>query len=89
MPELEKQKGKGGMVLVLPLAHSFGNIGMTVALIDGYKNILFPRPPDEITDLLKVIKKEKATYMPGVPTLYNKIAQEQVKMAMERFNNID
>ena len=76
MPELEKQKGKGGMVLVLPLAHSFGNIGMTVALIDGYKNILFPRPPDEITDLLKVIKKEKATYMPGVPTLYNKIAQD-------------
>lgn len=73
---LSKYRGKGGMVLVLPLAHSFGNIGMTVALIDGYKNILFPRPPDKLSHILKVIKKENATYMPGVPTLYNKITQD-------------
>ncbi|MHA1147118.1 MAG: AMP-binding protein [Promethearchaeota archaeon] len=76
MPKLLEYQGKGGMVLVLPLAHSFGNIGMTTALIDGYCNILFPRPPEPLSDILKVIKKLKATYMPGVPTLYNKITQD-------------
>ena len=77
LPELaEKYEGKGGMLLVVPLAHSFGNIGMTVALTAGYKNILIPRPPDKLSKILKIIKKEGATWMPGVPTLFNKINQD-------------
>ncbi len=77
MPELEKAKGTGGMVLVLPLAHSFGlSIGMNIAIHDGYKIILFPSPPAKLSKILKVIMKEKATYCPGVPTLWNKINQD-------------
>ncbi|MFX1329746.1 MAG: AMP-binding protein, partial [Promethearchaeota archaeon] len=69
-------KGKGGMLLVVPLAHSYGNIAMTVAVDQGWKLILLPRPPNKISNILKVIMKEKATYMPGVPTLFIKINQD-------------
>ena len=75
-PRMEKTKGKGGMLLVVPLAHSFGNIGMTVAVLEGWKLILLPRPPEKLSKILKIIMKEEATYMPGVPTLYIKINQD-------------
>jgi long-chain acyl-CoA synthetase len=64
------------MLLVVPLAHSFGNIGMTVSVLEGWKMILLPRPPDKISNILKIMSKEKATYMPGVPTLYVKINED-------------
>jgi long-chain acyl-CoA synthetase len=73
---MEGTRGKGGMLLVVPLAHSFGNIGMTVAVFEGWKLILIPRPPEKISNILKIIMKEGATYMPGVPTLYIKINQD-------------
>lgn len=73
---MEETKGNGGMLLVVPLAHSFGNIGMTVAILEGWKLILLPRPPEKLSKILKIIMKEGATYMPGVPTLYNKINQD-------------
>lgn len=73
---MEETKGKGGMLLVVPLAHSFGNIGMTVAMLEGWKLILLPRPPAKLSKILKIIMKEEATYMPGVPTLYIKINQD-------------
>lgn len=76
VPEMEDVKGTGGMLLVVPLAHSYGNIAMTVAVHQGWKLILLPRPPDKISNILKVIMKEKATYMPGVPTLFIKINQD-------------
>jgi len=73
LPEMNELKGKGGMLIVVPLAHSFGNIGMTVSVLEGWKMILLPRPPEKISKILNYISKEKATYMPGVPTLYIKI----------------
>ncbi|MDX1797831.1 MAG: AMP-binding protein [Candidatus Lokiarchaeia archaeon] len=76
LPEMNELKGKGGMMLVVPLAHSFGNIGMTVSVLEGWKMILLPRPPERISDILKIMMKEKATYMPGVPTLYIKINED-------------
>ncbi|TXT60069.1 MAG: hypothetical protein BAJALOKI2v1_140054 [Promethearchaeota archaeon] len=73
-PELEATIGNGGMFIVLPLAHSFAlSIGMNIAISNAFKMILFPRPPEPISKMLKVIKKEGATYGPGVPTLWNKI----------------
>ncbi|MHA1457753.1 MAG: AMP-binding protein, partial [Promethearchaeota archaeon] len=33
LPQMKDLKGKGGMLLVVPLAHSFGNIGMTVSIL--------------------------------------------------------
>jgi len=76
LPQMEKEKGKGGILLVVPLAHSYGNIGMTVGILQGWKIILLPRPPEKLSKILKVIMKEKATYLPGVPTLYIKINQD-------------
>ena len=76
LEQIKELKGKGGMLLVVPLAHSFGNIGMTVSVLEGWKMILLPRPPEKLSKILKIIKDEKATYMPGVPTLYIKINQD-------------
>jgi len=76
LPKMNELKGKGGMMLVVPLAHSFGNIGMTVSVLEGWKMILLPRPPEKISNILKIMMKEKATYMPGVPTLYIKINED-------------
>ncbi len=76
LPEMEEVKGKGGMLLVVPLAHAFGNIGMTVSIVEGWKLILLPRPPEKISKVLDIIMKEKATYMPAVPTLFIKINQD-------------
>ena len=76
LKEMRKVKGKGGMLLVVPLAHSYGNIASTVGILEGWKLILLPRPPEKISNILKIIKKEGATYLPGVPTLYIKINQD-------------
>ena len=76
LPEMTEVKGKGGMLLVVPLAHSFGNIGMTVSVVEGWKLILLPRPPEKISKILEIVMKEEATYMPAVPTLFIKINQD-------------
>ncbi|MFX1456551.1 MAG: AMP-binding protein [Promethearchaeota archaeon] len=75
-PRMADTKGNGGMLLVIPLAHSFGNIGMTVAVLEGWKLILLPRPPEKLSKILKIMMQEGATYMPGVPTLFIKINQD-------------
>ena len=77
LPELKESKGKGGMFIVLPLAHSFGlSVGMDIGILNGYKLILFPKPPEPLSDLLKICMKEGATFGPGVPTLWNKLNQD-------------
>jgi long-chain acyl-CoA synthetase len=77
MPELHNTEGKGGMVVVLPMAHSFGmSVGMVMGMYFGYKLILFPRPPEKISDMLALFIKENATFCPGVPTLWNRINQD-------------
>lgn len=74
-PELEDTFGKGGMIVVLPLAHLFAlSIGMSIGIASGYKLILFAEPPrDDLSKILKAIKKENATFIPGVPTLWQGI----------------
>ncbi|MFX1311504.1 MAG: AMP-binding protein [Promethearchaeota archaeon] len=76
LTEIEKVKGKGGILLVVPLAHAYGNIGMTVAVLEGWKMILLPQPPTKLSKILKVMMKEKVTFLPGVPTLYIRINQD-------------
>ena len=76
LEEMKEARGNGGMFLVVPLGHSYGNIGTIVGMLEGYKLILLPRPPEKISKILKAIMKEKATYLPGVPTLYIKINQD-------------
>ncbi|MBD3339937.1 MAG: AMP-binding protein, partial [Candidatus Lokiarchaeota archaeon] len=77
LPQLEEFYGNGGMFVILPMAHSFGlSVGLNLAVSLGYKSILFARPPDKMSQFLKVIMKEGATFGPGVPTLWNKVNQD-------------
>jgi long-chain acyl-CoA synthetase len=77
LPETKVLIGKGGMFVVLPLAHEFAlSIAQNIGISNAYKLILFARPPEKISNLLKVIKKEGATFGPGVPTLWNALAND-------------
>jgi long-chain acyl-CoA synthetase len=77
VPELKDTFGKGGMFVVLPLAHEFAlSIAMNIGVYNGYKLLLFPQPPTKLSKILEMIQKEKLTFGPGVPTLWNKITQE-------------
>jgi len=77
LPVLKSSIGTGGMFVILPLAHEFAlSVGMNIGISNGYKLILFPKPPEKLSDVLKIIQKEGATFGPGVPTLWNKISQD-------------
>src|SRR5690606_4552490 len=61
--------GAEKVVGALPLFHVFGMTGvMNVALAGGYESIRLPR--FRLDQLLKVIAKERATVLLGVPTMY-------------------
>jgi len=78
MPELQDVMGKGGMFVVLPLAHEFAlSVAMNIGISSGYKLILFIQPPAKLSTFLKVIKKEGATFGPGVPTLWQKVTLDK------------
>ena len=77
LQEMKLLHGKGGMGLVVPFAHVFGiSTGMSLGVSAGYKLILFPVPPEKKSKILKVLMKENATILPGVPTLWNLINQD-------------
>ncbi len=77
LPELEETLGKGGMFVILPLTHLFAlSIAMNIGVKNGYKLILFPKPPEPLNQFLKVIMKEEATFGPGVPILWQKLTED-------------
>jgi long-chain acyl-CoA synthetase len=77
LTETRDLHGKGGVGLVVPFAHVFGiSTGMNLGISLGYKLILFVQPPEKKSKILEVLMKEKATYIPGVPTLWNQINQD-------------
>jgi long-chain acyl-CoA synthetase len=77
LPSVKDKAGKGGMFVVLPLAHEFAlSIAMNIGISNAYNLILFPRPPAKISNLLKIIQKEGAIFGPGVPTLWNALAND-------------
>jgi long-chain acyl-CoA synthetase len=66
------QPGAEKVVGALPLFHVFGMTGvMNVAISGGFEIILLPR--FRLDQLLKVIAKERATVLLGVPTMYSAI----------------
>ncbi|RAV32944.1 long-chain-fatty-acid--CoA ligase [Corynebacterium heidelbergense] len=72
-----KELGKGGQekyLAVLPLFHVYG-LTLTAALgvSTAGKLVLLPKP--EVPLIVDQLKKELPTYMPGVPTLYDKVLQ--------------
>jgi long-chain acyl-CoA synthetase len=77
LTETRELHGKGGAGLVVPFAHVFGiSTGMSLGISLGYKLILFAQPPEKKSKILDVLMKEEATYIPGVPTLWNLINQD-------------
>jgi len=77
LPETKELHGKGGVGLVVPFAHVFGiSTGMSLGISVGYKLILFAQPPEKKSKILELLMKEGATFIPGVPTLWNLINQD-------------
>jgi long-chain acyl-CoA synthetase len=77
VPSINKFRGKGGMIIVLPLSHSFAmSVGMNMAYWLGIKLILIPKPPEKLSKILDLALKEQAIFCPGVPTLWTKINQD-------------
>ena len=71
------QPGMEKVVGALPLFHVFGMTGvMNVAIAGGFEIILLPR--FRLDQLLKVIAKERATVLLGVPTMYSAINGSQL-----------
>lgn len=60
------------MLMVLPLFHGFGlGVAMHTTICKGGKVVLMPRFSGR--EAAKLIRREKVTFMAGVPQMYNKI----------------
>jgi long-chain acyl-CoA synthetase len=62
------ERGRDGVMCVLPFFHSFGLVAMNFGLSQGGKLVLLPR--FELHMALKQLDKEKPTFFPGVPRLF-------------------
>ena len=70
------------MVATLPFFHSFGlTFSLTLAMKIGSEVILLPAPKIDL--IMSAIKKYKPTFMPGVPTLFERI------VAQAKEDNVD
>ncbi|BBB31802.1 long-chain acyl-CoA synthetase [Thermotomaculum hydrothermale] len=57
------------ILAILPIFHGFGlSVCINAVFMGGARSILIPK--FELNDLIKTIKKEKPTFLIGVPTLY-------------------
>jgi long-chain acyl-CoA synthetase len=69
---LQLEEGKEALLGPLPYFHSFGMITMNVAILVGGKMVPIPNPRD-LHLVLEEMGKEKPTFVPGVPRLFNAI----------------
>jgi long-chain acyl-CoA synthetase len=74
---LWKREKITGLIGILPLFHAFAmTVVMNLAIRIGGFQLLFPRPPSDISDLFKVIEKYRGKaglIMPAVPPLFKRI----------------
>ena len=74
---LWKREKTTGLVGVLPLFHAFAmTVVMNLSIRLGGFQLLFPRPPADMTELFEAIEKyshDAGLIMPGVAILFNKI----------------
>ncbi len=69
---LQLVEGEEALLGPLPYFHSFGMITMNVAIIVAGKMVPIPNPRD-LHLVLEEMAKEKPTFVPGVPRLFNAI----------------
>ena len=67
---LQLQEGKEALLGPLPFFHSFGMLTMNVAIRVAGKMVPIPNPRD-LHLVLEEMAKEKPTFVPGVPRLFN------------------
>jgi len=64
------RQGQEVMMTALPLFHSYGmTVCMNCAIAGAATLVLIPNPRD-IVHIMKAIEKHRATFYPGVPTMY-------------------
>jgi len=69
---LQLEPGAEALLGPLPYFHSFGMLTMNVAILIAAKMVPIPNPRD-LHLVLDEIAKEKPTFVPGVPRLFNAI----------------
>jgi long-chain acyl-CoA synthetase len=62
------ERGRDGVMCVLPFFHSFGLVAMNFGIAQAGKLVLLPR--FELHMALKQLAREKPTFFPGVPRLF-------------------
>ena len=62
------ERGRDGVMCILPFFHSFGLVAMNFGIAQAGKLVLLPR--FEVKMALKELDKEKPTFFPGVPRLF-------------------
>ena len=67
-PCIPFERGRDGVMCVLPFFHSFGLVAMNFGISQAGKLVLLPR--FELHMTLKQLDKEKPTFFPGVPRLF-------------------
>jgi long-chain acyl-CoA synthetase len=64
----EFERGKDGVMCVLPFFHSFGTVAMDFGISQGGTLVLLPR--FDLPMVLKQLAKERPSFFPGVPRLF-------------------
>jgi long-chain acyl-CoA synthetase len=62
------ERGKDGVMCILPFFHSFGLVAMNFGISQAGKLVLLPR--FEVHMALKQLSKERPSFFPGVPRLF-------------------
>ncbi len=62
------ERGKDGVMCVLPFFHSFGTVAMGFGISQGGTLVLLPR--FDLAMVLKQLAKERPSFFPGVPRLF-------------------
>lgn len=67
-PCIPFERGRDGVMCILPFFHSFGLVAMNFGISQAGKLVLLPR--FEVQMALKQLDKEKPSFFPGVPRLF-------------------
>ena len=71
----------GGIMLPLPLFHSYGAlVAQSIALMGRYRLTLVPNPRD-LDDLVRTLQRVRPNMFAGVPTLYNALLNHRLVKA--------
>lgn len=65
------------VLCALPFFHAYGLVGMQIGVVNGAELVLLPAP--QLPLMMRMMKKRRPTFFPGVPTLYQRVIAEAVQ----------